>query len=107
VFWFNRRYPLQFYDATSQMQILPRHIFGSVPADSIRAFVASSKPVGSGRYRFVNWKPAESIELAADTVNYRGAPNINRLIWRIMPSATSATKALFAGEADISDAMRP
>ena len=107
VFWFNKRYPLQFYDATSQMQILPRHVFASVPPDSIRAFVAATRPVGSGRYRFVSWKPGESIELAADTVNYRGAPKINRLIWRIMPSVTSATKALFAGEADIYDAMRP
>jgi peptide/nickel transport system substrate-binding protein len=106
VFWFSRRYPLQFYDATSQMQILPRHIYGKVPVDSLNDAVSRTKPVGTGRYRFVNEVAEQSIELRADTANFRGAPHIDRIIWRRLGGADEAARALFAGEADIFDAMR-
>lgn len=107
VFWFKKRYPLQFYDATSQMQIIPKHIFGKIPPDSLREAAAKIKPVGSGRYRFVGWKRGESIEVAADTANYRGAPKINRVIWRIFKSQDAAARALLAGEVDVFDVLRP
>jgi len=106
VFWFKRRYPLQFYDATSQMQILSRHIYGAIPKDSLNDAVANIKPVGTGRYRFVSETPGQSVELGADTANYRGAPNINRVIWRVFGGADEAARALLAGEADIYDGMR-
>ena len=107
VFWFRKRYPLQFYDATSQMQILPRHIYGGIPKDSLNEAVAKIKPIGSGRYRFVSEKPGELVELAADTANYRGAPNIDRIIWRVFGGADEAARALLGGEADVYDVMRP
>jgi peptide/nickel transport system substrate-binding protein len=107
VFWFSRRYPLQFYDAMSQMQILPRHIYGSIPIDSLNDSVARIEPVGTGRYRFAKQDAEQSIELAADTMNFRGAPNIQRLIFRRFGSADEAVRALGAGEADIYDVMRP
>ena len=107
VFWFNKRYPLQFYDATSQMQILPKHVLGAIPTDSLREAVSSIKPVGTGRYRFVSWKPNESIEVAADSTNYRGAAKIERIIWRIFQSPDLAARSVLLGEADVYDAMRP
>jgi peptide/nickel transport system substrate-binding protein len=107
VFWFKERYPLQFYDATSQMQIVPKHIFGRVPNSSLRDSIGSISPIGSGRYRFVNWKHGESIELGADTLNYRGTPRIARLIWRVFPSPVAAAKAVITGDVDGYDTMRP
>lgn len=107
VFWFKRRYPLQFYDATSQMQILPKHIFGKISLNSLREAAANTEPMGSGRYRFVSWKRGESIELAVDTSNYRGAAKINRLLWRIFQSQEPAARALLAGEVDVFDVLRP
>ena len=106
VFWFSKRYPLQFYDATSQMQILPRHVFGKITRDFAQA-AGSIDPVGTGRYRFLKRSGVERIELAADTANYRGAPNVDRVIWRNFGDADAAARALLAGEADIYDAMRP
>ncbi len=107
VFWFRKRSPLQFFAASSQIQILPKHIFERVRSDSLRNAAASIKPIGSGRYRFVRWNVRQTIELAADSGNYRGTPKIGRLIWRITPSATTATTMLLAGEADLYDTMRP
>jgi peptide/nickel transport system substrate-binding protein len=106
VFWFNKRYPLQFYDATSQMQILPRHVYGRIPNASLRDSVASFTPVGTGRYRVVKISD-QWVELAADTANYRGAPKISRLVWRVFGDANQAARALLAGEADIFDALNP
>ena len=107
VFWFHARYPLQFYDATSQMQILPMHVYENIKVDSLREAVANIKPVGTGRYRFASERPRESIELVADSANYRGAPNIRRVIWRFFGSADEAARALLAGEVDVYDSMRP
>lgn len=106
-FHFKKRDPLQFFNATNQMQILPKHIFGGMTSDSLRKVSSIIKPVGSGKYRFVSWKPKESIELTADTTNYRGAPKIRRLIWSYTPSAATAATRLLAGEVDVYDVMRP
>jgi len=105
-FWFKKRYPLQFYDATSQMQILPSHIYGNTPNGSLTAESAKHKPIGTGRYRFVNQQGDESIELTADTTNYRGAPHIRRLVWRFFGDPNGAARAVLAGEADIYDQFR-
>jgi peptide/nickel transport system substrate-binding protein len=107
VFWFRARYPLQFYDATSQMQILPMHLYSGIGVDSLKDAVSHIEPVGTGRYRFVSERPGQSIEIAADSGNYRGAPKIRRVIWRFFGSADEAARALFAGEADVYDVMRP
>lgn len=107
VFNFKKRDPLQFFNASNQMSILPKHIFGMISADSLRKVASDIKPVGSGRYHFVSWKHGESIELGADTLNYRGSPKIRRLIWSITPSAATAAQRLLAGDVDVYDVMRP
>ena len=107
VFWFSKRYPLQFYDAMSQMQILPSHIYARFPVDSLNDAVSRIEPVGTGRYRVAKQDGEQSIELVADTMNFRGSPNIRRLIFRRFGSPDEAVRALRAGEADIFDVMRP
>jgi len=107
VFWFHKRAPLQFFDATNQMQILPRHIFGRVARDSLRQFASAAPPVGSGRFRFVRWNRGSSLEIGPDSNNYRSPPRLSRVIWSIVPSAVTATTKLFGGEADLYDVMRP
>ena len=107
VFWFRKRTQQQFFDASSQMQIIPQHVFGGMTPDSLMRTASSIKPVGSGRFRFVSWKRGASVELGADTANYRGKPKIDRLVWRVTPSPVTASAMLFAGEADIYDTMRP
>ena len=89
------------------MQILPKHVFGLIRPDSLREVAGSIKPVGTGRYRFVSWKSNESIEIAADSTNYRGAAKIARVIWRIFQSPDLAARAVLSGDADVYDAMRP
>lgn len=106
VFWFKRKYPRQFFDAASQMLILPQHIY-SGPRDSVTRRASERTPVGSGRFRFGNWKRSESITLLADTANYRGRPGVDRVQFVIAPEFTTALTKFLTGEADVFEALRP
>ncbi|MBA3656237.1 MAG: peptide ABC transporter substrate-binding protein [Gemmatimonadaceae bacterium] len=106
VVWFKHKYPRQFFDAASQMLILPEHIY-SAPGDSVVRKAAELNPVGSGRFRFGNWKYGESITLLADTLNYRGRPGIDRVQFVIAPEFTTALTKFLTGEADVFEALRP
>jgi peptide/nickel transport system substrate-binding protein len=106
-FWFKQRYPTQFFDAATQMRILPAHVLASIPVASMRASDAASHPIGSGKFRFVRWTPNQSVELVADTANYRGRPLLDRLVWDIAPDYQSALVKLYTGEADMYEVIHP
>jgi peptide/nickel transport system substrate-binding protein len=101
VFWFAERSPAQFYDAVNAMSILPRHATGPAQGPALRSAPIARSPVGSGRFRFVRWNPGASIEVAADTVNYRGRPGLDRVIMTIAPDFNAALARLLGGEADL------
>jgi peptide/nickel transport system substrate-binding protein len=99
--WFRERSPMQFYDAVNTMSILPEHVLGNARGPALRSSSLSRAPIGSGRFRFVKWNAAQSIELAADTANYRRRPNLDRVIVTIAPDMNTALARLAAGEADM------
>jgi peptide/nickel transport system substrate-binding protein len=107
VFWFRARAPQQFYDAVYLMPILPAHLWRDMPVRTWRASAQARAPVGSGRYRFVRWIPQGSVELAADTMNYFGAPKLSRVIWSLAPDFNVAVTRFMSGEADFFEALRP
>ncbi|MEO5588792.1 MAG: peptide ABC transporter substrate-binding protein, partial [Gemmatimonadaceae bacterium] len=101
VFWFKSRSPNQFYDAVGTMYILPRHVLAGIRGADLRTSSLARAPVGTGRFRFVKWAAAQSIQLAADTGNYRGRPNLDRVIMTIAPDFNTALARLLGGEADV------
>lgn len=101
VFWFGERSPLQFYDAVNAMSILPRHLLKDVKAGDLRTSAIARAPVGSGRFRFARWTPGQSIEIVADTGNYRSRPGLDRVIMTIAPDFSTALTRLLGGEADM------
>jgi len=105
VFWFRARSAQQFLNAAAQLPILPEHIVGSTPADLLRS--QPPPPVGSGRFRFVRWEKGQSVELAADSANYRGRPKLDRVIWSTAPDFTAASLRFFGGAADLFEPLRP
>lgn len=100
-FWFHAHTPTQFYDAAAQMLIIPAHILKDVRGQALRTSTLAQTPVGSGRFRFVNWKAGASLEISADTANYRGRPKLNRVIWAFSPDPNTAFTRLVGGEADV------
>ena len=107
VFWFHARSPEQFYNAGSQIRILPAHLLQSIPDSALKTAPFGRQPVGSGPYRFARWVSGSSIELDADTTFHRGRPKVDRLIWSITPSPDAAILRLFSGEANFTEYLRP
>jgi peptide/nickel transport system substrate-binding protein len=107
VFWFHQRTPQQFYDATYQMPIMPEHIWKGIAPAAWRASDAAKHPIGSGQFRFVRWTPRASVEVAADTANYRGAPKLDRVVWSIAPDFPTALTRFLSGETDFFESLRP
>ena len=100
VVWFKRRSPQQFYDAVYQVQIVPEHLLRDVAPDRLAASAFAQHPVGSGRFRFVRWVHGSTIEIAADTGNWRGRPHVDRVLWSVAAEPDAATRALVSGAAD-------
>ena len=105
VFWFHERLPTQFLDAAAQMLILPAHQLEKIPVDSLRETVPP--PIGTGRFRLRKWEKGASVEIVADTSNFRGRAKLDRVIWSVTPEFPTALAKLFGGEADLFDALRP
>ena len=99
--WFKSRSPMQFYDAVNTMLILPEHLLQSAKGSKILESNAARAPIGTGRYRFSRWNAAQSIDLVADTANYRGRPGLDRVILAIAPDMSAALTRLKGGEADM------
>jgi peptide/nickel transport system substrate-binding protein len=104
VFWFHERLPTQFLDAAAQMLVLPAHQLERIQVARLRE--TSPRPIGTGRFRFRRWDKGSSVEIVADSSNYRGRAKLDRVIWSISPDFTTAVTRLFSGDADLFDALR-
>jgi len=103
VFEFKSEYAEQFYDATHQMRILPRHLLESIPRKELGSNAFARNPVGDGPYRIVSWKAGESIELAANPGFFQGTPGLGRIVWTVAPDFGALITRLVAGEADMTE----
>jgi peptide/nickel transport system substrate-binding protein len=68
--------------------ILPRHVLESyVREGRLREAPQNrSNPVGTGPYRFSEWKPGEKVVLVANLDYFEGRPYLSRIVYRIIPS---------------------
>jgi peptide/nickel transport system substrate-binding protein len=67
----------------------------------------SRAPIGTGPYKFVNWKKDESVTLEANPDYWGGAPAIKTLVWRAIPEDASRLAELRSGGADLVDNVVP
>ena len=65
------------------------------------------KPVGTGPYKFVEWVKDDRLVLEAYKDYHRGAPAIDRLIFRPIPELTTRVAALLSGQADLVSDVPP
>ncbi|MEO7995862.1 MAG: peptide ABC transporter substrate-binding protein [Gemmatimonadaceae bacterium] len=105
--WFKRRTPLQFFDATYHMLILPAHRLAGVPIEQLGKDSLSATPVGSGRFRFSSRVPQQSIEMISDTGNYRKRAKVDRVVWAVKSNVQGAALSVFGGDADFFEKLQP
>lgn len=81
--------------------VLPKHIFEEYSGANVREAPANQKPVGTGPYQVVEFKPGDIVVLEANK-NYRdGEPPFQRVEVKGGGDATSAARAVLqTGEAD-------
>ena len=106
VFWFHRRQPTQFLDAAAQLLILPAHQLQRIAPERLRTMVMPP-PIGSGRFRLSRWDKGATVEIVADTANYRGRAKLDRVIWSVTPDLAAIVARLGRGDTDLFDALRP
>jgi peptide/nickel transport system substrate-binding protein len=107
VFWFDGRYPEQFFDAASRMAIVPEHLLAKEPRATLLTAAIGRQPVGSGRFRVANWAAGSSIELVADTNHYRARPKLDRIIFTLVSDANALGARLTTGDIDVGEVTTP
>jgi peptide/nickel transport system substrate-binding protein len=79
-----------------ESQVLPKHVYDG---SDIAQNKALSAPIGTGPFKFVEWKKGEYIRLAKNQ-NYwdKPKPYLDELVLRIIPDGSSRAAAIESGE---------
>ena len=85
--------------------VLPRHVLSGT--QDIRRDPFNRAPVGSGPFKLKDWQTASQIVLEANANYWRGRPRLDRLVFKIVPDATTQVNQLQAGEVDIIGGVQP
>ncbi|MCL6570758.1 MAG: ABC transporter substrate-binding protein [Bacillus sp. (in: Bacteria)] len=65
-----------------------------------------SNPVGTGPFKFVEWKQNDTITLEKNADYWlEGFPKLNKVIFRVIPENTARLNALVIGEIDVMDGL--
>ncbi|OGP70609.1 MAG: hypothetical protein A2W09_01715 [Deltaproteobacteria bacterium RBG_16_50_11] len=67
---------------TWSMGIIPKHLLEKV---DINTAPFNRKPIGTGPFRFVEWVSDEKIVVEANPRYFQGRPNLDLIIYRILP----------------------
>ena len=79
--------------------IMPKHVYGTDP--NIRQNPANKAPIGSGPFKFVEWKPGDYIMLEKNKDFFiKGKPHVDRVIIKIIPDMNNRVMAVERGEVD-------
>ncbi len=81
------------------IMILPQHIYGKVAVENWQKDATNRNPVGSGPFKFKQYRSGELIELEANKTYFAGRPCLDRLIVRF-GDANTMLAALVKGEVD-------
>lgn len=84
--------------------ILPKHIYDGTDWTKNPA---NQNPVGSGPFKFVSYKSGDNITLEANKDYWGEGPYLDKLIFRIIPDANTATQAFLNGEVDFMNSPTP
>jgi len=83
--------------AAPATSILPQHYFESAGAD---AFTQS--PIGTGPYRFVEYRPDDRLIVSAYEGHWRGQPGYTDIVFRVITENTTSVSELVTGGVQIS-----
>src|SRR3989440_9996906 len=77
--------------------IIPEHLLKGADLNTAEF---NRKPVGTGPFKFVEWRRGDRIVMEANEQYHGGRPGLNRLIFRIIPDGGVLLQELRAGRVD-------
>lgn len=78
--------------------ILPKHI---LEFEDINKSSFNRAPIGTGPFKLKEWRLAEAVVLEANTAYYRGKPNLDTILYKVIPDNNILLTQLKAGALDI------
>jgi peptide/nickel transport system substrate-binding protein len=84
--------------ALAHLSILPRHLFDG---KELRRAPALRAPMGTGPFRFVEWKAGERIVLERNEEYWGTPPYLDRVVFRIVRDQETAYELYRRGELDV------
>ncbi len=84
--------------------IAPRHLLDTIPPERLRQAEFSRHPVGDGPFRFVSRMPNDNWIFEANPdfpEELGGRPNLDRIVWRVVPDGTAQLTELRTGAAQL------
>jgi len=91
-------------------EILTFANFGMVPPKYVKEkgdAHFSRNPVGTGPFKFIEWRKGEQTTLEANDQYWKGAPAIKTLVFRVVPETATQIAELLSGGADFIRALPP
>jgi peptide/nickel transport system substrate-binding protein len=89
---------------------LPRHLLGDVAPAQLAQAPFNRSPVGNGPFRFASWTPQQQLVLEANQEYPEalgGRPYLDRVVFRIVPEATTRLTEILTGSIDINHTILP
>ena len=81
------------------MHVLPKHLLADYP--DISRSPLNKKPVGTGPFRFLEWKTGEKTAFEASPDYFEGRPFLSRVITRVIPDTATMFLELKSGGVDM------
>jgi peptide/nickel transport system substrate-binding protein len=87
------------------LYVIPKHIWEDVPLADWRTDPGAtgadpSRVIGTGPFKFQEWRPGESVTLVRNDDYYQKVPYLDAYTMRVWPDQTAAVNALLNGEID-------
>lgn len=107
VFEFRDKNPTMLRDAI-EGYIVPEHLLAGISPDRIAEAEFNRNPIGTGPFKFVQWKTQQSIELEKFTDYYvEGKPHLNKVIFQFVPNSISLWQQVQSGDVGFMEGVPP
>ena len=83
--------------------VMPKHLCAYAPGQG-KAFNESplgASPVGTGPFRFKEWRRGERVVLEANADYWRGRPHLDALVFKIIPQSQTQVAGFKTGQVDL------
>lgn len=87
------------FEDTLEFGIVPKHLLEG--EDLNKTPFNTTRPVGTGPFRFEEFRKGDRVVMSANPDYFGGAPAIPRLVWAIVPDENQRATLMAKGDADV------